>query len=93
MGLPLVSTNVSGIPELVRQGHSGFLVPPEASEALAEALATLAADRALRTALGQNARALVETKFDIKCNARSLRELLMTLSASQPLKTTASASL
>ena len=43
-GLPVVSTRLTGIPELVRDGENGALVPPEDASALAEALARLLAD-------------------------------------------------
>ena len=57
-GLPLVSTPVSGIPELVRHGQTGWLVAPGDAVELADAIATLATDPTLRQCLGQNARAL-----------------------------------
>jgi len=74
-GLPLVSTDVSGIPELVRHGETGWLVPPGDSNALADAIAALAADPALCMRLGQNARALVEAEFNIEGNALRLVKL------------------
>jgi glycosyltransferase involved in cell wall biosynthesis len=77
MGLPLVSTRISGIPELVQQGYSGLLVDPEDPPALADVLASLAADPALRAKLGRNARALVETSFEIGRNTQALRAVLM----------------
>ena len=47
-GVPVVSTRVSGIPELVTDGHDGLLVAPEDPEALADALGRLAAEPATR---------------------------------------------
>jgi glycosyltransferase involved in cell wall biosynthesis len=75
MGLPLVSTRVSGIPELVRDQSSGLLIPPARPEALADALASLAADPALRSTLGRNARLLVEREYDILHNAARLQDI------------------
>lgn len=51
-GLPVVATSVGGIPELVADGANGFLVPPRDPAALAEALARLCGDRALRVRMG-----------------------------------------
>jgi glycosyltransferase involved in cell wall biosynthesis len=75
VGLPLISTQVSGIPELVRHGQTGWLVPPGDTAALADAIAALDADPALRACLGQNARALVEAEFAIESNALHLAAL------------------
>lgn len=54
--LPIVSTRFAGVPEFVRDGVEGLLVPPGDARALAGALETLAADPALRRRLGEAAR-------------------------------------
>jgi glycosyltransferase involved in cell wall biosynthesis len=74
-GLPVVSTGVMGIPELVRDGVSGLLVPPGRPEPLAAALRTLADDPEARRALGAAGRAAVEREFDVDASARALLEL------------------
>ncbi len=56
-GLPVVTTPISGIPELVRHGSNGFLVPPGNPAQLAEVLETLLTDRTLRRQLGRQAAA------------------------------------
>jgi glycosyltransferase involved in cell wall biosynthesis len=63
-GLPVVSTPVSGIPELVRHQTNGLLVPPDDPAALADALQRLAADPKLRRRLGAAGRASVAERFD-----------------------------
>ncbi len=78
MGMALISTSVSGIPELVRDRHTGLLVEPHDSAALSDAIALLATDSDLRTRLGKNARALVESKFDIEKNVAQLAGLFRT---------------
>lgn len=74
-GLPLISTDVSGIPELVRNGKTGILVPPGDSEALAEAIEFLAGNPVVGTQLGANARSLVEAEFSIESSADRLVSL------------------
>ena len=63
-GLPVVTTAVSGIPELVADGVSGLIVPAEDPAALAEALARLQRDPGLAQRLGREAQAVVRERFD-----------------------------
>jgi len=81
MQLPVVSTPVSGIPELVRHGETGWLVPERDATALAEAVTHLAADRSLRHRLGRNGRILVEKEFDIRGNAARLADVFRQVDA------------
>jgi glycosyltransferase involved in cell wall biosynthesis len=74
--LPVVSTSVGAIPEMVREGETGYLVEPGSVEALHDALERLVADGALRAALGANGRRLVEAEYDAQKNARRLLALL-----------------
>jgi glycosyltransferase involved in cell wall biosynthesis len=64
-GLPVVVTRVAGIPEVVTDGVTGLLVPPGDTTALGMALARLTSDEALRTRLGEAARAFVRPRFGI----------------------------
>jgi glycosyltransferase involved in cell wall biosynthesis len=63
-GTPVVSTEVSGIPELVVSGESGLLVPPEDADAVATALLRLYRDPALADRLGAEAAETVRSRFD-----------------------------
>ncbi len=54
--LPVVATNVGGIPTLLQDGKTGFLVPPGNSEMLAEKLIEVLTDHELSAALGKNGR-------------------------------------
>lgn len=70
-GLPAVGTVSGGIPELLADG-AGILVPAGDSEALADALAALAEDRALRTSLAERGRRRVEESFSVEHVAEAL---------------------
>ena len=74
-GIPVVSTAVSGIPELVVDGRNGLLVPPEDAAALADALHLLHKDPALQAHLADAARATVTERFDGVRLARRLAAL------------------
>lgn len=62
-GLPLVGTNVGGIPAILRDGDNGCLVEPRSPEQLASAIDALAADRSRCAAMGRRSRERAETEF------------------------------
>jgi glycosyltransferase involved in cell wall biosynthesis len=64
-GLPVVASAVGGVPELVRDGETGLLVPPGDAAALGAALARLVADPALAGRLGAGGRRLAESDFSL----------------------------
>jgi glycosyltransferase involved in cell wall biosynthesis len=78
MGLPVVASAVSGIPEVVRDGVNGLLVPADAPLALADAIERVLAHPQQAAALGRAARDAVAEGFD---NDRNLRALLQRLGA------------
>ena len=57
MGLPVIGTQVGGVPETMMPGRSGLLVPPNDPGALAQALDLLLGDAALRRRMGEAGRA------------------------------------
>lgn len=73
--LPVVSTRLSGIPELVEDGQNGLLVPPQDEAALAAAIVTLCTDAELRRAMGERGRQKVTREFTLRENVRRLRSL------------------
>jgi glycosyltransferase involved in cell wall biosynthesis len=74
MGLPVVSTNLAGIPELVRDGETGHLVSPGDAASLGSALESLLADASRRVAMGLSGRALVEERHDARKTTERLFE-------------------
>jgi colanic acid/amylovoran biosynthesis glycosyltransferase len=75
IGLPVISTPLSGIPELIEDGVAGLLVPEKDELALADALERLITDAELRGSLGHAARYRIEERFDITKNTRKFLEL------------------
>ena len=63
-GLPVVTTGISGIPEMIRDGENGLLVPPDDPKALAGALLRVHRDRDLARRLSQQARRVVRERFN-----------------------------
>lgn len=76
-GRPVVSCAVSGVPELVRDGETGVIVPPDDTLALADAIADLATAPERRAFLGRQGRALVERQHDQRRNARRVVALIV----------------
>jgi colanic acid/amylovoran biosynthesis glycosyltransferase len=74
-GLPVVSTRVMGIPELVEDGVSGELVPPGRPDSLAAAIRKLTAEPERRAALGRAARARVVAQYDVRTWVAALHGL------------------
>jgi colanic acid/amylovoran biosynthesis glycosyltransferase len=74
-GLPVVSTALAGVPEMVQEGVTGFLVPERQTVALADALRRLLADPALARSLGEAGHERAAQLFAIEKSARALRNL------------------
>ncbi|HKY20059.1 MAG TPA: glycosyltransferase family 4 protein [Vicinamibacterales bacterium] len=72
---PLIGTRVGGIPELVTDGVTGFLVERGDAAAMAEKIALLVESPALRTQMGLAGRQQVELKFDLTKNVSRLLDI------------------
>lgn len=72
-GIPVVATEVGGVPELLKDG-AGLVAPPKNPKALAEAIARLATDHDLRRAMGRRGRERVEQEFAIHVVVRRLAD-------------------
>lgn len=76
-GLPVISTQVAGMSELVKNGESGLIVPPGDVEGLMQAIQTLAADPDRRQNMGATGRQHVITEFDIHEEAARMATLFL----------------
>ena len=76
-GLPVVASDVGGLPDIVGDGSTGILVPPGDLEQLTRALATLSSDRQLRSRFGTAARAHAVEHFDATRNAQRLIDVAL----------------
>jgi colanic acid/amylovoran biosynthesis glycosyltransferase len=74
-GVPVVSSRLSGVPELVRDEITGLLVEPEDPAALAKAMAAILDDDGLASELAAGARELVERSFNLSREAQRLGDL------------------
>jgi glycosyltransferase involved in cell wall biosynthesis len=76
MEVPCISTVVAGIPELIRNGIDGILVPPSDEIELAAAIRRLMDDENLRRRLGAAGRARVIERYNLRKNVRELARVL-----------------
>ena len=74
-GLPVVSTRLVGIPEIVEHDKTGLLVPPGDPDELSRAVLGILRDSKLQGAFGQAGRTKAEQFFDVRENVRKLRGL------------------
>jgi len=77
--LPVIASELSGIPELIQAGKTGYLVPPGDAATLAETLKHVYHHPAEARALALAGRALVAEQFDLQKNARQLSSLFAML--------------
>jgi glycosyltransferase involved in cell wall biosynthesis len=75
VGVPVVATDISAIPELVENGVSGLLVPPRQPERLAEAMQRMLTDQELRNRIIPTARQTVADAFDNRRLTQDLAEI------------------
>jgi glycosyltransferase involved in cell wall biosynthesis len=77
MELPVIATNITGLPEIIDDGINGFLVPPRDPQALADKIVDLYNSQSKRTTFGKAARQTIEEKFNLKKNVARFEELLI----------------
>lgn len=76
-GLPVVSTTVNALPEVVRDGETGIAVPPGDPQALADALMLMADDAELAARMAQNGQDLAASMFNPRQNNQKLAEIFI----------------
>jgi len=81
-GVACVGTNSGGTPEMITEGHSGVLVSPKSSEALAGGLLRLIEDDKFRAYVAENARKVGSERFAMKNVFRRVEDLISDLSSS-----------
>ena len=86
-GRPVVATTVGGIPELVRHGETGMLVPPNDPRSLAEAMLGLLNEPGPARAMGEAGRARVATTFTVESEARETALLYQRILNGSALRT------
>jgi glycosyltransferase involved in cell wall biosynthesis len=86
--VPVVTTRIAGVPELVRHGENGLLVPPGNLDALTAAIADLLGDPASRAAFGHAGRQTVIAGYAMAQEARWLSRLVAGYSEGNPPTTT-----
>ena len=74
-GLPVVATNVGGIPDQVEEGVNGYLVPPGRSDLLAERVCRLLGDAPLRKEMGRRSRLKAEKEFSWQSVAEKFKKI------------------
>ena len=72
MEIPVISTKMTGIPELIDNGIDGVIVPPNDSYALAEAILKIKTDKVFSEKIRKNGRKKIEDKFNINTNIKKL---------------------
>jgi len=76
-GLPSVASAVAGVPELIRPGETGWLVPPGNAAAIADAVAAIVADPEAARAVGRRGQELVRREYDLELNLRRLEQAFL----------------
>jgi glycosyltransferase involved in cell wall biosynthesis len=76
LGIPVIGSNVGGIPEVVRDGVNGYLFPPGNSAALADRIQQLLNDSGLLMQMKAEARASVDGRFSTETFALAIRRVI-----------------
>lgn len=85
-GVPVVSTNVGGIPDAVQDGVTGYLVNAGDVESLATKMAALLVNESLRSQMGMNARSRVISKFEASVVMAHLEQLYDSIISATPAR-------
>ena len=75
VGVPVVASNIGGLSEIVEDGKTGLLVPPQNSDALYRAILRIIGDKNLKELLGRNGRAKFESLYTVEQQRSALESL------------------
>jgi glycosyltransferase involved in cell wall biosynthesis len=75
MGKTVVATRVGGLPEVVEEGRTGFLVPPEDTSAISATITTLFHDQALNEEMGRRGKVRAREHFDLERTLAGVEQL------------------
>lgn len=83
LGVPVIGSRIGGIPEMVREGESGLLVPPEDPAALAAAIDRLDADPELARRLGAGGREIVRREYSLDAQVETMIAMFREVASSE----------
>lgn len=75
LGIAVIATQVGGIPDIVSNGVTGILIPPEETETLARAIVSLLSDAAKREAFAKKGTEFVKSRFSLEIMVKGIRQL------------------
>jgi glycosyltransferase involved in cell wall biosynthesis len=79
-GLPLIGTDIGGIPEVIENNVNGIMIPPDNTNSLAEAIERLITDQKLRNEMGKEGKRIFKEKFSEKTMIHKIESLYDQLS-------------
>jgi glycosyltransferase involved in cell wall biosynthesis len=83
LGKPVIGTNVGGIPEIIEDGVTGLLVPPQSPDKLAEAIITILQNPSLARQIGEAGRQRVRERFSVEQHVARIQEIYEELCSSR----------
>lgn len=84
MELPVIATNITGLPEIIDDGVNGYLVPPQDPKTLADKITDLYNNTEKRTVFGKAARQTIVEKFNLKTNVAKFENLVINSGSVNP---------
>ena len=85
MKLPVVATSVGGVPEVIVDGRTGYIVPPGSPEMLAEKICLLLSNEQMRHDFGLAGRSVIEERFSMNRMVQQLEDLYVSLIEKRPI--------
>jgi len=79
MGLPLIGSNTGGIPEIIDEGYNGYLVDPLDIDEIKHAMLKMVENPEKAKNMGENAKALVQKKFDFNMQMQKMEKIFLTM--------------